>query len=87
MVVDRDVEALAIVGSSTESRVTGRVGGEEEAGDIKGGWPQVSGGSTAQYKTVVYRSRPQFVYSRCESRGGKKDLLEVCGAVGVQPDK
>lgn len=65
MVVDRDVEALAMVGSDGGGRMTtGCVGGKGR--DKKGGTPQV-GGSTIQYSTAVYRSRLQS-RSRCEWR-------------------
>lgn len=61
MVVDREVEALAIVESHAESRVTTGCVGGEAAGLKKGGTPQVSSGGTVQYNTVVYCTRLQHV--------------------------
>lgn len=80
MVVDREVEALAIMGSDDESRVTtGCVGGKGR--DKKGGTPQANGG-TVRYSTVVYRRRLQY-RSGCETRRGNR-TWEECGDEGVQ---
>lgn len=84
MVVDRDVEALAMVGSDGGGRMTtGCVGGKGR--DKKGGTPQV-GGSTTQYSTAVYRSRLQS-RSGCEWRpveARRQDVEEGCCDLGVQ---
>lgn len=74
MVVDREVEALAIVGSDAESRVTTGCVGGEGAGLKKGGPPQVSSCSTVQYNTVVYCTRLQHVYEPACVEARRNDL-------------